>query len=162
MRVASVYYSGVSGRYNRKKSDAVAKARGIEIIALDARMVFGAEHMETAIEHAAKAFKSGRNVAKSPGIEIVRYASGERQISKALLKMCARPGSRKIVLLVTGACNPSEVLRELSLKNDENALVPDPDNLSAFGITDAERASVHPKKQVELVLERVALLDLIK
>ena len=52
--------------------------------ALDADKVVSERHISFAAEKALAAFSERRNIAKDAGMEIMRYASGERQIERAL------------------------------------------------------------------------------
>ena len=53
--------------------------------ALDADLVVSERHIFFAAEKALAAFSEGRNIAKNRGMEIMRYASGERQIERAFV-----------------------------------------------------------------------------
>ena len=57
---------------------------GCIVQALDADKVVSNRHILFATEKALSAFSQRRNIAKDVGMEIMRYASGERQIERAL------------------------------------------------------------------------------
>ena len=134
----------------------------VEIIAINADMVFGSVHLDSAVEHAARSFERGKNVARNLGVEIMRYASGERQISAAIDKMGAKPDTRRLVFLIIGDCDIDRILKELHLERDERLIGGDEKDPEKFGITKEELETVPKEKQNDLVLERVALVNLEK
>ncbi|MBI4415947.1 MAG: hypothetical protein HY557_03075 [Euryarchaeota archaeon] len=142
----------------------LAAVRGLEgaVQLLDARYVVGRDHLVSAAEHAERAMREGTNVAKSLAVEFVLYASGERQIADALRKMGIRDDTREFAVVLFGDANPGELLAVLNLTRDDGVLAPSLGKLAAFGITEAELASVPPDRIADLVLERVALVDLAK
>ena len=140
---------------------ATLKALG-EVQLLDARLVCGRDHLVSAAEHAERAMREHRNVARSLAVEFVVYASGERQIADALTKMGIRDDTTQFAVVVFGGEDPADVLRSLSLTRDHAVLESSPAKLRAFGLTEAELASVPPERAADLVLERVALVDLLK
>jgi len=140
---------------------AALKALG-EVQLLDARLVCGRDHLVSAAEHAERAMREHTNVARSLAVEFVVYASGERQIADALAKMGVRDDTTQFAVVVFGGEDPADVLRSLSLTRDHAVLESSPAKLRAFGLTDAELASVPPERAADLVLERVALVDLLK
>ena len=140
---------------------ATLKALG-EVQLLDARLVCGRDHLVSAAEHAERAMREHTNVARSLAVEFVVYASGERQIADALAKMGVRDDTTQFAVVVFGGEDPADVLRSLSLTRDHAVLESSPAKLRAFGLTDAELTSVPPERAADLVLERVALVDLLK
>jgi len=61
----------------------ISSGSGCILQALNADLVVSERHIRFAAEKALQAFSEGRNIAKDPGMEIMRYASGERQIERA-------------------------------------------------------------------------------
>lgn len=142
--------------------DRLAAVKGFEVQLLDARTVCGRDHLVSAAEHAERAIREGTNVAKSLAVEFVVYASGERQIADALAKVGIRNDTREFAVVLFGGGDPDEVLKELALTRDDSVLESSREKLEAFGITDAEIESLRPDRVNDLVLERVALVDLLK
>ncbi len=142
--------------------DRLAAVKGFEVQLLDARTVCGRDHLVSAAEHAERAVREGTNVAKSLAVEFVVYASGERQIADALAKVGIRNDTREFAVVLFGGGDPDEVLKELALTRDDSVLESSREKLEAFGITDAEIESLPPDRVNDLVLERVALVDLLK
>jgi len=135
---------------------------GIEILLMDARMVFGRVHVESAVEHAARAFKRGTNVASSMMMEVLLYASGERQLSSAIEKMGVRDGTRQVAIVVSDRMKQKTILRELGISADDSVLGARAGRLTAFGVTPKATSGVPKEKAADLALERVALVDIKK
>jgi len=147
----------------REPDSRLALARTIgEIQLLDARLVCGRDHLVAAAEHAERAMREGTNVAKTLAVEFVLYAAGERQISDAIRKVGVRDDTEEFALVNFDGGNPDEVLRALEMSRDDRVIEPSRQKLQAFGITEAELRSVPPDQVSDLVLERVALVDLLK
>ncbi|MFX0097819.1 MAG: KEOPS complex subunit Cgi121 [Candidatus Hodarchaeota archaeon] len=60
------------------------------------------EHLFFAAFHALKAFEQGRNISDKMGVEILLYASAQRQIGIALEIAGIKPDTRHIALLTIG------------------------------------------------------------
>ncbi|HEV8595273.1 MAG TPA: KEOPS complex subunit Cgi121 [Thermoplasmata archaeon] len=129
---------------------------------LDARFVCGPDHLVSAAEHAERAMREGTNAAKTLAVEFVLYAAGERQIGDALTKVGIRPDTTEFAVVQFGGGDPRAVLEALGLTRDDAVLEPNRQKLKAFGISDLEIDSVPPDRAHDLVLERVALVDLRK
>jgi KEOPS complex subunit Cgi121 len=136
--------------------------RGLgEGAAMDADMVCGRDHLRSAAMHARRSFDRGANACSTLGVETVLYASGERQISKAVIKMGLRPGTERIALALFDA-DVDAILQALGLQRDDDVLEPSEEKSRRFGITEAELRAVPPDRYPDLVLERVAFVDLSK
>jgi KEOPS complex subunit Cgi121 len=136
-------------------------AKGGQVLALDAGMVCGREHLESAVEHALRAFDRGSNSANDIMMETMLYASGERQISKAREKMGLKAGTEGVALVLFGA-HKDEVLLITGLEEDESVLECTEDKLLRFGIERRELVAVPAAKGKDLVLERVAFVEVLK
>lgn len=137
----------------------------VQMVLLDAELVFGREHIMSAYEHAERAFGNGTNTAKTLATETLLYASGERQISVAIEKMGIRDRSKKVAIAILDGLEEDRIsglLRRLDLKRDDGVLLPEGKSLEAFGISENELATIPEERKHELVLEKVALVDLIK
>jgi KEOPS complex subunit Cgi121 len=134
---------------------------GCIVQALDADRVVSEEHLRFATEKALLAFSEGRNIAKDPGMEILRYASGERQIERALSMGVSEATERIALVIINRQCRWPE--------NSELAELIDIDGLGcsfkpdavkkAFSISDEELNVVDETRLSQLVLERVALVE---
>jgi KEOPS complex subunit Cgi121 len=136
---------------------------GCVMQALDADKVVSERHISFATEKAFAAFSLGRNIAKDAGMEIMRYASGERQIERALHMGISDRTERIALILASRGC-------ECDWPDDSDLsrlMVPDGLGCSynceavkeAFNISSAELEAVGEGKIEDLVIERVALAD---
>lgn len=155
---------------------------GVAVQAFDARYVVDAAHLESAVAHANRAFDRGENVARKRSVEILLYAAGRRQISRAL-EIGVNEGETAAVIVVddgeraTGSrieetlCADSDdedaatdAVRSLDAYEQAATLgtAADEDHITDFyGISDAERDATDAGLSA-LVRERVALLDVEK
>jgi tRNA threonylcarbamoyladenosine modification (KEOPS) complex Cgi121 subunit len=129
---------------------------------IDAEMVFGNAHILSAYEHAERAFNEGRNSSNSLATEVLLYASGERQISAAIEKMGIKDITTRFCVLLLGDGEIDGLIEYLDLKKDDSVLEGDAGNLEAFGISSEEMGTVQKDQMFDLVLERVAIVDLLK
>ena len=141
---------------------AVVRRLGGDLQILDARFVCGRDHLVSAAEHAERAMREGMNVAKSLAVEFVLCASGERQIAEALTKMGIRDETTEFAVVLLGGGDAAAVLHALGLTRDDAVLASSRQKLAAFGITDVEIGSLSEEQAADLVLERVALVDVLK
>jgi len=139
---------------------AAARAFG-EVQLLDARLVCGRDHLLVAFEHADRAMREGTNVARSLAVEFVLYASGERQINEAIAKMGVREDTTEFAVALFGG-DPAPALDALGLTRDDTVLMGTPAKFRSFGLSEAELTTVPADRHADLVLERVALVDLLK
>jgi len=144
-------------------AERLAKAKGLDgIQLLDARLVCGRDHLASAAEHAERAMREGTNAAKALAVEFLLYASGERQIADALAKMGIRSNTTEFAVVAFGGLDVPPALVALALTRDDSVLEASRQKLRAFGLSDAEIDSVPGDRQTDLVLERVAMVDLLK
>jgi KEOPS complex subunit Cgi121 len=129
--------------------------------AMDADLVCGVDHLISAALHALRAWERGESTASSIGMEAMLYASGERQISKAISKMGLKAGGGRVALLLFGI-DAYQVLADLGLERDDEVLRESAEKVLRFGITEKEIEAVGENRAADLVLERVASVDLIK
>lgn len=141
---------------------------GCVIQAFDADKVASERHLIFAIEKAFTAFSEKRNIAKDLGVEILRYASGERQIERAL--SIGFSGSTKRIAL---AIIRPEFEGELAWPDSsELSRLIEVDSIGCsfkldalretFNISEDEIRAADETRIPDLVLERVALVDTIR
>lgn len=145
-----------------KKIRQFSEEKGIEIQLFDADMVFGKEHLVSAVGHAMRAFKTNTNRSDTLPMEILLYASGERQITHAIKKIGIKEKNKEFGIVMIGRCDIKELLDFLGWERDDDVLKPDPKNLSSFNFSAIEEKTVDERKVCDLVLERVAMLDVKK
>jgi len=136
-------------------------AHGADVQLVDATRVVGAEHLLAAAGKAERSLAEGRNAGATRSLETLLYASGERQITAALKKMGVKDESTEVAAIVwDGAVDP--LLRELGLARDDGVLAASEEKLLRFGITAIELSTLPETRWADLVLERVALVDVLK
>ena len=145
-----------------QKVKKISKETNITIAAMDADKLAGEEHVRFAVEKAIRSFENGKNIANDLAKEIMLYASGSRQITKAV-KMGIHEGRNRVALIAVDE-TPNlygfdEIRPEpvLAYNNSKKDVI-----MEIFGITQDELNAVGEEKIPDLVLERVALLDVIK
>jgi len=153
--------------------DAVGTATGAVVQAFDADYVVDARHLRRATRLAARAIARETAVARDPGVEILLYAAGRRQIDWAL-RMGVSPGENRVVLVAAdfgdvpnAARSPADldaaVDRLSSAVTSEPTLgrFDEPSVREYYDITDRELAATLGDLPA-VVHERVALLDVEK
>ncbi len=137
-----------------------ARSRGGWGQLLDAAHVVGRDHLVAAHALAKRAFDRGTNATASMEMEFLLYASGERQISRAIEAAGVRK-RRPFVLVVSGGVPADEVARTFGWTRDDALLRPTASKLRALGFT-AKEVEASAGSAVDLALERTARVDLIK
>jgi tRNA threonylcarbamoyladenosine modification (KEOPS) complex Cgi121 subunit len=104
-------------------------------------------------------------------MELLLYASGERQLKHAIPKMGIITGNNSIVIILIHPKKKDKDIIDIikkklinmySFKEDPKVLRPNIESLDAFGITDEELQTIPKEKYHHLVLEKVAMVDIIK
>jgi len=133
------------------------RSQGYQIQAFDASLVVSADHLWYAAQKAMQAMSQGRNVARDLGIEILRYASGQRQIGKAL-QMGITQETERVAVVAVGDIE-EELLAGL-VEQDGRYISFDRGRVMAyFEISDIELEAAGNERIADLVLERVALVN---
>jgi KEOPS complex subunit Cgi121 len=131
---------------------------------LDADIVVSERHLYFAVEKALLAFSEGKNIAKDVGMEILRYASGERQIERALSKGFTDSTERIALILIANPKadwhwpEPSELSEVVIIDGYGCSFKPEEVRV-AFNITTEELEAANEAKLPDLVIERVALAE---
>ena len=143
-----------------EKTVNAALSSGGQVLVMRADMVFGIDHLRSALFHAKKAIEERRNSSDSLTMESLLYASGERQLSSAVRKMSVDMDTEEIVVakLSEGALETESSWRALDDSTNEASVI----RLKSFGITQNELESVGDGDPMELILEKVAAVDIIK
>jgi len=144
------------------KDSIVARASvaGVDVLVVDGTMIFGKDHLRSAFYHAVRAIAAGTNSSQSVSMETLLYASGERQLSAAIGKMSVSEDTEELVV--------ARLTRDDFEPGDSWTIMPerpteaDIERLKKFGISANEIETAGPRRARELVLERVAAVDIIK
>ena len=146
-----------------------SKEHNVLIQTFDANVIFGKNHILSAVAHAQRAIDRKTNTTNSLEMEILLYSSGERQLKLAIPKMGVKKGKTKIavVFLEEKKVNLSnqeinEFLNLVSLNRNDKVLEGDKNTLRLFGIDDNEIETVTKEKYGNLILEKVAMVDILK
>ena len=140
----------------------------------DAELVATWQHLYFAVLNALLAFRNERNISKSVVMEVMLYASAQRQIRKALQIIGVKRDSANVAVVIIGE-NPDSVKAVLSAVSKRVGVEPDETVLEltaektrrvrkAFGVSIEELEAVMEKKNIKqalvnLVIERTALLS---
>ena len=136
----------------------VQRAQGLTLLRAD--RVYGRDHLLHAAALAERAVAEGRARSADVQTETLLYAAGERQIGKALDFLGLRDGMDAVAVVAWS--DPEPLARALGWTRDDAVLEGGPSVLDAFGVGEEERAMLPPERWAELVLEKVALTDVLK
>ena len=143
-----------------KKSARIAP---IQVVRAD--RVVGADHVRQAARCARRAIAQGRAQANSLETEFLRYLAGERQVKSAIAKMGLPEVADAAVAAAFGP-KRADALRHfgeaLGAEEDDALAAASMQKLRAFGVTDAMLAATTPARQLDLALEAVAAVDLMR
>jgi len=172
----TVYITDVTGFLNQLTN--LGSKYNITIQALNADLISGSRHLQSAVNKTLRSFSSLNNAANDPGMEIMMYASGRRQIERALA-LGIKKGKMRIAIVLIGenavdeAAVDEAVVDEAAVEVEALLDTIDPGVIDYsdikregimdfFDITTDEINAVGKEKIPELVLERVALIDVFK
>ncbi len=136
----------------------------------DAERVYGKIHILSATLHALRSEKEKRMKTNSIEMELLLYASGERQLKLAIPKIGVKNGHNTIAVVFiiepNNAMDEEECVNnffsKLNIIRDDDVLVGDERTLHLFGISYEEKQTVSKQNYGALILEKIALLDVIK
>ncbi|MEM3797370.1 MAG: KEOPS complex subunit Cgi121 [Candidatus Bathyarchaeia archaeon] len=145
----------------------------VEVQFFNAKHVASWQHLYFAALNALKAFENKKNISKSLVLEVLLYASAQRQIRKATEFLGIRENTKEIAVLaiVESADQVEKALEAISKivkgKRDDVVLELSQDKIvgirKVFRISNAEIEAMTDGKTLEralidLVIERIALL----
>ncbi|MDO9539228.1 MAG: KEOPS complex subunit Cgi121 [Methanocalculus sp.] len=148
-----------------RKIREISRSHCIRIVCMNATMMAGRSHAEEAIRQALLAEKEGTMTARSLEMEVLLYASGQRQTSLAMnFGLHEGEMTTWIGLIPHSGEVWGELAEFMTIINDEEEIPPDRILLlqELFGITDKEIETVGTRRINELVIERTALLNVLK
>jgi tRNA threonylcarbamoyladenosine modification (KEOPS) complex Cgi121 subunit len=148
-------------------------AQTVEFQFFNAQLIATIEHLYFAVLNSLVAFKNKTNISKSLAMESMLYASAQRQIQKAILRLGIKQNSKELAVIIIGE-NNSEI--KAALESISNHLKAEPDNSvleltkkkqglikDCFQITEEEIQSINKGdiKQaiINLIIEQEALLS---
>ncbi|HJJ30840.1 MAG TPA: KEOPS complex subunit Cgi121 [Methanocorpusculum sp.] len=137
----------------------IADSCGSSVVIFDAEKTAGIRHIESAVSHAERSFETKTNIARTFAMEVLVYASGQRQCSLAS-KFGLHPGENAVYAAVVDGKEEEagKLLKAVVLEGD----VPKADVrrlMREFDITEEELEIVGIDRIEELVIERCAMVD---
>ncbi|HTX44134.1 MAG TPA: KEOPS complex subunit Cgi121 [Methanocella sp.] len=149
------------------KLSAVGKECRVTVQAVNADLIAGRGHVEFAANKAVEAFRTKANLARDPGMELMLYLRGRRQIEKALeLGLHEGKNAAAIVIIGDNASCAVDRVRELLEEVDDSVVDYDHRKdgglMRLYDITPAEVEIVGRERIPMLVRERSALLEFEK
>jgi len=149
-----------------KEIEIFAKNKNLVIQVFDADMIYSKNHLISAYDHAVRSINRKKNSTNSLEKEILLYASGERQLKIAIPKMGIKKGKSNIAFIFINNQMSDKTIKDFlkffSLSRNDDVLIGDINTLKKFGITKNEIETVTKEKFESLILEKVALVDIIK
>ena len=139
-----------------------ASSRGAEVCMLDARSVFGRDHLESAALHAIRARDARTMSSRSVAMETLLYAAGARQVQDAIRSVGLRQDTTAIGVVLFGPAKVDDLVHDMGWSRDDGVLAAHGKSLEHFRISDREAQTVSDRQRADLVLEKVALLDVEK
>ena len=145
-----------------RRAQAWAQRAGVEVCLADARAVFGADHLESAIRHARRAHETGTMTTHSLAMETLLYLSGRRQVAEAIRAAGLRAGTTTLAIALLGTKEVDDFLRAMGWTREDEVLAPSDKSLQLLGVNRDEESTVSPESAHDLALERTALVDVWK
>lgn len=140
----------------------VDRVRGKPLQLFRADRVYGADHLVHAATLARRAIDEGRARSADLPTETLVYAAGERQVHKALALLGISVVTRAIAAVAWDVGALDEIAADLGWTRDDGVLDGDEKVLDAFGVTPEERAMLPRERWGDIIMERVALSDVLK
>jgi KEOPS complex subunit Cgi121 len=145
----------------------IARYYAANIVCFDAEKLAGRAHAEAALRHAHRSFEQGSMISNSFEMEALLYAAGIRQCNVAV-SFGLHEGRNHLFVCCCPA--PAGIWKDLALRMQFNGEPADEDispqkaaRLAAlFDITPEEIDATGQDRIRDLVLERVALLEVSK
>jgi KEOPS complex subunit Cgi121 len=139
----------------------------VNIILFNADRMAGRAHVESAIAHAFRAFREGETISNSVEMESLLYAAGSRQCQQGT-GFGVHSGENRVYLCICpGNTRVQKDLQKIGVYCDEEDWEPLSEEkqsllMELFGITIEEIGVVGISRLQDLVLERVALLQVYR
>jgi len=152
-----------------KSLNEFSNTHNIKIQGFDARKIIDEEHLLFSIHRAQEAFAAGTNEAKDLGLEVMRFSSGQKQIDKSF-SMGLVEGKNHSLFVFFGETDEQLQNTQNEFKGIFEMISYDPISLDEkkpflmkqFDISETELKAVGEHKLKDLVMERVALVDIVR
>lgn len=137
-----------------------------DIALLNADYITDKGHAELAAKKAVKSWAQGKNIARTLPIEIMLYASANRQINQAIEMGVKSHSKNKVVAVLVGDKECVDKFKEISGFKEEKVLSLDQkkvENLKElFDINEEEIRVTGVEKISDIIKERIVLFDVFK
>jgi KEOPS complex subunit Cgi121 len=148
-----------------------------ELQFFDSKKIAGWEHIYFAALNALEAFQSKNNISKSLSMELLLYASTERQIKDAIQKIGIKPNGKEVTIaIIIDEKNINENLIEKLLSmfdgkvdetlleewsKDKEKILKDTFRISNLELNAIRRKGIDTKEIIKkLIIERMAILSI--
>ena len=147
-----------------------AEQHSIHIQLLDAQMIYGKIHLESAIYHAIRAMNEKKMSTQSIEMEILIYSSGERQLNHAIPKMGIKQGETSIVAIFLDENIKKKKFNEsielfiekFNIQIDDTVFEQSIEKIKTWGFSEDEKQTISKDSFENLILEKIAMIDIIK
>jgi len=145
----------------------LGESEGATIVLFNADRMAGQAHVVSALTHAFRAFERGDPISNSVEMESLLYAAGSRQCEQGT-EFGVHPGENRVYLCI---CPENKQVETALQQIGDNCNGEDWELISEekrcllkelFGITNEELGVVGVSRLQDLVLERVALLEVYR
>jgi KEOPS complex subunit Cgi121 len=144
----------------------IAESFDTHIICFNADMLAGKRHAREALRHAIRSFHNGSKVSNTLEMEALLFAAGSRQCSVAALFGVHEGNNSVFVTCYPAAEGVWDALEPfLTITDQEWDLIDNQKRMylmKLFGVTQEEIATFSEDRITELVLERIALLEVYR
>jgi KEOPS complex subunit Cgi121 len=144
----------------------IADEHGVSIVCFNADFMAGIAHVRAALDHAIRSFSGEHTISNSFEMEALLYAAGTRQCQVAAGFGIHRGENRCYVCVCPSSAMAEKRVLALGTVMTENWEYISEDKkirlMEIFSITKEEMETIRPERFPELVLERVALLDVYR
>jgi KEOPS complex subunit Cgi121 len=171
------FYEVIGGKTNIENVDEYirntllyAEKNHVHIQLFNAEMIAGKTHLELALSHTLRAIQEGRMSTQSLEMELLLYASGERQLKHAIPKIGIKSGKSGIAIIFITDVHKGDFLCDIvddymnrfKINRDDTVLKATKKKILKWGISEKEIQTLKDKKYEELIFERIAMVDVIK
>jgi KEOPS complex subunit Cgi121 len=162
----------------------IEKAHCVTIQLFNNNLIATKQHLQISAYHALKAFKEKRNIAEKINMEIMLYASGQRQIGKAINLLGIKPDNKQIAAIIITKEKNNDIKVHENVKKKLLKILKAKESPKVLEITEKKRNIICKKFNItekmlkaitkektekainnaitELILEKTALLALEK
>lgn len=139
---------------------------GCDITLLNADLIADRSHAEFAARKAIESWIRGRNIGRTLAMEILLYASANRQINKALEMGVRENEENNVVAVIIGDKNCIEKFKNAVDFKEKKVLKMNDEKIERlkkfFDIGDKEIDVTGVERIPEIIRERIVLFDILK